>query len=382
MRAKKVVKAVVVVAAAGLCLGFAPLSGTSAVIRVPGDQPTIQQGVSAAGAGDTVLVAPGTYTGPLNRDIDFGGTNLVLVSEFGPGLTTVDCSSAGRGFLFVSGEDSMSVLDGFRVTGGLHDVGGAVYCNGSSPTVRNCEFSGNQSPSVGGAVACSAASPLIADCVFKGNSSELALEGEGGALYCSQGAAPAVMRCLFSGNSSDMGGAVSCSDGSAPVLSGCLILENGGDSGGALACLGTSTLTIERCTLAGNIGVAGCGVYVDGTSMFIGERSIIAFGYKGEAVVCSQPGGTALLSCCDVFGNEYGDWIGCISGQNGVQGNIGKDPLFCHHASPSESYSLHSNSPCAPENSPGCDGIGALGVGCGATSVETITWGRVKALHR
>jgi len=31
------------------------------VIRVPGDYPTIQQGINAASAGDIVLVAPGTY---------------------------------------------------------------------------------------------------------------------------------------------------------------------------------------------------------------------------------------------------------------------------------------------------------------------------------
>jgi len=148
------------------------------------------------------------------------------------------------------------------------------------------------------------------------------------------------MRCLFYWNSSDMGGAIACCEGSAPLLSECLFLENGGDSGGAVACLSASTVTIERCTLAGNIGVGGSGVYVNGTSTLIGERSIIAFGYKGE------------------------------------------DPLFCHNSNPSERYSLHSDSPCASESNPDCGGIGALGVGCGATPVRTTTWGRVKALYR
>jgi len=383
MSAREVVKTGVAIGAVALCLGFTPSSGNSATIRVPGEQPTIQEAVNAASAGDTVLVASGTYTGPLNRDIDFGGTNLVLVSESGAELTIIDCSSVGRGLLFVSGEDSTSVLDGFTITSGFsYDIGGAVYCKGSSPTLRNCEFSANHSSGVGGAVACSAASPLISDCVFAGNSSELALEGEGGGLYCSEGAAPRVRRCVFFGNSSDMGGAVSCSHGCAPVLSECLLLGNAGDSGGALACLVASTLTIERCTLVGNMGVAGCGIYVDGTSMLSGETSIIAFGYKGEAVECSQPGGAVLLSCCDVFGNEDGDWVGCIAGQNGVDGNIGKDPLFCHHANPSERYSLHSDSPCAPESNPDCGVIGALGVGCGPTPVRTTTWGCIKSLYR
>jgi hypothetical protein len=380
--AREVVKAGVAVGAVALCLGFAPSSGRAVIIRVPGEQPTIQEAVNAASTGDTVLVASGTYAGPLNRDVDFGGTNLALVSESGAELTIIDCSSVGRGVLFVSGEDSTSVVDGFTITSGFSDIGGAVYCKGSSPTMRNCRFSGNRTIGVGGAVACTAASPLIADCVFHGNSSELAANGEGGALYCSQGSAPVVRRCLFFGNSSDAGGAVSCRDGSAPALSGCLFLENAGDSGGALACLAASTLTIERCTLAGNMGVGGSGIYVDGTSTLIGEKSIIAFGYKGEAVACSGPGGTALLSCCDVFQNEYGDWVGCISGQNGVDGNIEADPLFCHNANPSERYSLHSDSPCAPESNPDCGVIGALGVGCGPTPVRTTTWGCVKSLYR
>lgn len=105
-------------------------------------------------------------------------------------------------------------------------------------------------------------------------------------------------------------------------------------------------------------------------------------GCQREQVTCSGPGGTALLSCCDVFGNEYGDWIGCIAGQNGIYGNIGKDPLFCHSANPSERYSLHSDSPCAPESNPDCGGIGALGVGCAATPVRATTWGHVKSLYR
>lgn len=81
-------------AVAALALA-APLQALT--IRVPSDQPTIQAGLTAAAAGDTVLVVAGTYSGPGNRDLDFGGTDCVLLAESGPDVTTIDCEQAGCG---------------------------------------------------------------------------------------------------------------------------------------------------------------------------------------------------------------------------------------------------------------------------------------------
>ncbi len=369
----------VIGAALLLALVAAPLDAS--VVRVPGDEPTIQEGVLAASEGDTVLVAAGTYMGPMNRDIDFGGKNIVLLSETGAESTTIDCEDAGRGFTFTGGENSTSMVRGFRVISGTSDDGGAVHCSGSSPTFRECVFEGNSSVGVGGAMSFHDSFATIKDCEIFGNSSELALDGAGGGIYCADGSALTVSGCMIRSNSSDMGGAIACTGESLVEIDMSLIFGNAADSGGALACRVGSVLTVERCTLSNNIGCGASGIYTDGGALTVVDASIIAFGSKGEAVLC-ETGGTASLSCCDVYQNEDGDWIGCIAEQSGVDGNMSADPLFCGSSSPEKRYALRDDSPCAPESNPDCGGIGALGVGCYVTAVETTSWGRLKALFR
>jgi hypothetical protein len=127
------------------CLLLFPVSSLNAhIIHVPGDSTTIQGGINGAVDGDTVLVADGTYTGDGNRDIDFSGKAIVVMSENGPEVTIIDCEGAGRGFYFHNGEDSTSVLQGFKIKNGYDDYGGGIRCDSSSPMIIKCTFSANE----------------------------------------------------------------------------------------------------------------------------------------------------------------------------------------------------------------------------------------------
>lgn len=114
------------------------------------------------------------------------------------------------------------------------------------------------------------------------------------------------------------------------------------------------------------------------------ERCVFAFGRSFGVIACS-PGSQASLICCDIFGNELGDWTGCAAQQLGVNGNFSADPLFCDIAT--RDLRVASCSPCVPGYHPDgydCGGmVGALGIGCECGQpTEPTSWGAIKSLYK
>jgi hypothetical protein len=118
--------------------------GSTSIIYVPSPGYfTIQSGINAASSGDTVLVAPGMYVGDSNRNLNFGGNDIVLMSERGPSETIINCMKSGRGFLFESGETDAAIVDGFTIIRGNPNMDGSAILVGptaSSPTFLNCRI--------------------------------------------------------------------------------------------------------------------------------------------------------------------------------------------------------------------------------------------------
>ncbi|MCK4415365.1 MAG: hypothetical protein KAY32_17660 [Candidatus Eisenbacteria sp.] len=332
-----------------------------------GDFPTIQAAISAATDGDIIELANGTFTGEGNFDLEFLGKAITVRSASGdPGSCVIDCFDGirgHRGIYFHAGEGAGSVLQGVTITGGW--ASGPVF-----PWLR------------GGAIYCVGASPEIRDCVFRDNRS-YDIEGYsiGGAIASVSGGSPAIIDCLFEGNLSSLGGAIS---GEFGLVEGCTFVGNrafdeGGESRGGAVYLAFQNTILENCTLVYNEADDGAGFFCQDCAPHV-ENTIVAFNGPGQAVGVS--GATVSVICSDLHGNEGGDWTGVIADQFGINGNISLNPLFCwSDPETTTEWTLHSDSPCAPGISV-CGLIGAWGVGCGSSPIRDCNWGELKALFR
>jgi len=329
---------------------------------------TIQHGIDQAAIGDTVLVSDGTYAGDGNRDIDFGGKSITLLSENGPIYTTIDCEGSQtephRGFKFQDGESSVTSIEGFSVTGGFFFLGGAVFCQTASPTFRNCNFYNNRGHHGGVFYITDDASPLIEDCHFTQN-----VAGDvGGVAMIRIGCSPQLRNCDFIDNSAQYGGAVNIYS-STPTIENCLIANNlAGTAGGGIFLQDNASPHVINCTVVGNSSTSGGGVWAEqregssGMTSPIFTYCIISHSGSGGALenVNAQPS----FVCCNIFGNVDGDWTGYIAPQFGIDGNISADPLFCDTVI--GDFAVDNLSPCAadyPLNDCGLL-IGALAPAC------------------
>ena len=147
---------------------------------------TIMEGIELTLEGDTVFATPAIYQGAGNKNIDFGGKNIVLAASGAVDNTIIDCQLSGRGLYFHNGETEAAAVIGFTLkNGNSAGNGGAILCaNASSPTIANCLIIGNIVNGYGGGIACDGVSnATIVNCTISKNTAN-APGNSGGGIYC------------------------------------------------------------------------------------------------------------------------------------------------------------------------------------------------------
>lgn len=268
---------------------------SATIINVPSQESTIQAGINAASIGDTVLVADGTYTGDGNRDIDFGGKDVAVISVNGPQTTILDLEGTDetphRAFNFVNGETSDAKLIGFTIKNGYgtysHDnyEGGAILLDGASPTIEFCVFIDNDGKWQGGAVSSFSSTSIFNNCTFTQNSARY-----GGGLYA---------------------------NGAQLTLNNCIIAFS--SKGSAVNCIYEGSFTLHCCNLFGNID----GDYVDCAS----DQADINGNISADPLFCDLDNKDISISAsspCNALQNSCNVLIGA--------GDIGCGQYLCGDA--------------------------------------------------
>jgi len=127
---------------------------------------TIQEAINAAGIGDTVILAPGTYDEPFTL---YG--KAISVVGAGMGETIID----GGPIQFIYAETNATVLEDMTLTGGQGES--IVTISSSSPTLWSIEFTENHAVYGGGLTISDESDPVIESCIFDNN--EAAATGGG-----------------------------------------------------------------------------------------------------------------------------------------------------------------------------------------------------------
>jgi parallel beta-helix repeat protein len=299
-------------------------------IYVGGDPNAILDAVDEAENGDTLIVAPGIYNGNIN--LQGKEIKLFSMNPDDPSVVASTIIEGGlqiRGFIFNSGEDSNTVINGFTIVDSilLGEGGAAIFIGDEcSPTIANVVIDNcildNAS---GGAIRIGAKSKAklsnvtISNCLVNnsnGGGIYIGIEsnpiltgctvtgcwifrGVGGGIYCAPYSYPTFIDCTIANNYADIGGRIFLDpddptiiifiveglggegagiyfdNHSEPNLTGCVFSGNvASTDGGGVFCNYHTTITATDCNFVDNIANYGAGMLLDANCSGIISDSI------------------------------------------------------------------------------------------------------------
>ncbi len=339
------------------------------ILNVPEDYETIQVGIDAAEAGDTVLVQPGRY----EENVVINGTGLSIASLI---LTTGDSAyidstiidGGGQGSTVSFDRHENILLRGFTITNGTGSgrwrSGGGIYAHGN-PTFEDLLITDNHS-SEGGGVFSSSGSPTLTRVRINSNVSN---DFGGGGYFVGNGS-PIFNNCTIKNNQARNVAGIEFRE-CDPILNHVSIVSNAASGMiGGVAFFGggnRNPVLFDHVTIAGNRSAERLwsgGIHMASVGLGLRLINSIVFNNDGNHEIVQYDGDDGGEDChlsveySDIEEGEEGIWVVGISEMDWLEGNILENPLFVDPDN--GDYHLSADSPCIdagePDGEPDPDG--------------------------
>ena len=279
-------------------------------LHVPGAYPTVQAAIDAAGDGDEVVIAPGTY----RELIDMSGKSITLRSTDPSDPEVVeatvlsgdlDSDGVGDGTVVLAiGEDHVFELRGLTITKGRATLGGGAvlagavhgtgftlemeHCvitdnssennvagvavlgsTGTVALIRGCAFVGNTAANAGGALGASGSVTVI-DSVFRENSAGT----EAGAIWQVSGGELTALGCRFILNHAGVAGGAMHATFAENTLVHCEFAANTAGEDGGSVYLFRSQARVDQCVFRASRAPRGAAVVTDSSVVTVSSSTI------------------------------------------------------------------------------------------------------------